>query len=87
MRGGTSATLRFSLSKIAQATVSAFAPSGKRVLYLGTGTIGRGTRSIAWQVPEKAGRYVVRIDATDLAGNAASVQDEVEVLRKRKRRG
>ena len=86
VRGGTRAMLRFSLSKIARLTVSAFAPDGKRVLYLGTGTVGRGTRTVTWAVPRKAGEYMLRVDATDLAGNAASVEGPVEV-RKPRRRG
>ena len=70
MRGGTATTLRFSLSKISRATVSVTAPDGKRVLSVSAGTVGRGTRTVAWTVPRKPGDYTVRVDATDLAGNA-----------------
>jgi hypothetical protein len=49
------------------------------------GTIGRGTRTVSWTVPRKPGTYTVRIDATDLAGNAASIEEPVEVLRPKRR--
>jgi hypothetical protein len=45
------------------------------------GTVGRGTRTVSWRVPRKPGAYTVRIDATDLAGNAASLEEPVDVLR------
>ena len=87
MRGGTDAVLRFTLSKISRATITVTAPDGRRVLSVAAGTVGRGTRTVSWDVPRKRGDYVVRVDATDLAGNAASVEAPVEVLKaKRKRR-
>lgn len=81
VRGGTATTLRFSLSKISRTSVSVTAPDGKRVLSVAAGTVGRGTRTVGWTVPRKPGAYTVRIDATDLAGNAASIEGEVEVLK------
>ncbi len=87
VRGGAPATLRFSLSKIARATVSVTAPDGKRVLYVAAGAVGRGTRTVGWAVPRKAGSYTLRVDATDLAGNAASVEGPVEVLQPKRRKG
>jgi D-glucuronyl C5-epimerase-like protein len=88
VRGGTRAALRFSLSKISSATVRVTAPSGRAVLSLALGTVGRGTRSVAWSVPRRAGGYTMQVDATDLAGNPASVEEPVEVLPpKRRKRG
>jgi len=86
VRGGTATTLKFTLSKIARTSISVMAPDGKTVLSVAAGTVGYGTRTVSWQVPRKRGRYTVRISATDLAGNAASIEDTVDVL-KAKRRG
>jgi len=55
------------------------------VLSVAAGTIGGGTRTVSWTVPRKPGTYTVRIDATDLAGNAASIEEPVEVLRPKRR--
>jgi hypothetical protein len=56
------------------------APDGKQVLSVSAGVVGRGTRTVSWSVPRKRGVYTVRIAATDLAGNDASVEDTVEVV-------
>jgi Bacterial Ig-like domain/D-glucuronyl C5-epimerase C-terminus len=88
VRGGTRAALRFSLSKISNATVRVIAPDGRTELSASAGVVGRGTRSVTWAVPRKAGQYTAYVDATDLAGNAASAEGLVEVLKpKRPRRG
>ena len=87
VRGGTDTVLRFSLSKISRATITVTAPDGKRVLSVAAGTVGRGTRTVSWTVPRKRGDYLVRVDATDLAGNAASVEAPVEVLKAKRKRG
>jgi D-glucuronyl C5-epimerase C-terminus len=84
LRGGKPGTLRFTLSKISRTTVSVTAPDGARVLSVAAGTVGRGTRTVAWTPPRKPGIYTVRIDATDLAGNAGSVEGQVEVLKPKK---
>ena len=86
VRGGKATTLRFSLSKISRTSVSVTAPDGKRVLSASAGTVGRGTRTVGWRAPRKPGAYTVRIDATDLAGNAASIEKPVEVLRPKRRK-
>jgi hypothetical protein len=86
VRGGKATALRFTLSKISRTSLSVTAPDGRRVLSVAAGTVGRGTRTVAWTPPRKPGIYTVRIDATDLAGNAAEVEGQVEVLRPRKRR-
>ena len=52
-------------------------------------TISRGRHYILWTVPRSgAGAYSVRLGATDLAGNAASVRGTITALpphRKRSR--
>ena len=85
-RGGKPATLRFSLSKISRASVRVTAPSGRSVLSVVAGVVGHGTRTLAWKPPRRPGRYTLRVDATDLAGNAASVAGYVEVLEPKRRR-
>ncbi len=84
-RGGTTTTLRFSLSKISRATVRVIAPSGRVVLSVAAGVVGRGSRSVAWKVPRRAGDYKLQVGATDLAGNAASAEGTVEVLEPKRR--
>src|SRR5215216_1690279 len=86
VRGGATRTLRFSLSKISRASVRVTAPSGRTVLAVAAGVVGRGTRSVAWRVPRRAGYYTVRIDATDLAGNPASIEGPVQVLKPKRRK-
>jgi hypothetical protein len=86
VRGGKPATLAFTLSKISRTSLTVTAPNGKQVLAVSAGTVGRGKRTVSWNVPRKAGDYLVRIAATDLAGNDASIEDTVRVL-KAKRRG
>src|SRR5215210_4909705 len=80
-RGGTARTLRFTLSKISSATVSVTAPSGRTVLSVAPGVLGRGTHYFAWNVPRRAGEYTLRVDAIDLAGNPSTVEGSVEVLK------
>jgi hypothetical protein len=86
VRGRTTTTLRFSLSKISRATVTVTAPDGDTVLSVAVGVIGRGTRSVGWRVPRKPGTYTLRVDATDLAGNPASVEGPVQVLKPKRRK-
>jgi hypothetical protein len=86
VRGGKATTLKFSLSKISRTSISITAPDGKRVLSVSAGTVGRGTRTVSWTAPRKPGAYSVRIDATDLAGNAASIEEPVDVLRPKRRK-
>jgi hypothetical protein len=87
VRGGATRYLRFSLSKISRARVRVTAPDGRTALAVDAGVVGRGTRSVAWRVPRKPGQYGVRLDATDLAGNAAAgVEGTVEVLEPKRRK-
>jgi hypothetical protein len=88
LRGGKPGALRFSLSKISSARLSVTAPDGRPALSASVGVVGRGTRTVSWSVPRRAGAYTVRVDATDLAGNAATAEAPVEVLKpKRRKRG
>src|SRR5918992_1239806 len=86
VRGGKPSALAFRLSKISSATVRVAAPNGDTVLSLALGTIGRGTRTVTWSVPRRAGGYVMQVDATDLAGNTASTEEPLEVLRPKRRK-
>jgi len=87
IRGGRDGRVRFKLSKISN--VSLRITRGSRVIESRPfGTVGYGKRTFGWEdVPRRAGEYTVRLDATDLAGNSASTEQVVEVLKpKRKRR-
>jgi hypothetical protein len=86
LRGGKPGALKFSLSKISRATVHVTGPKGNQVLAAATGVVGRGTRSVTWKVPRKPGAYTVQVDATDLAGNPATVQGAVTVLKPKPKR-
>jgi hypothetical protein len=80
VRGGKTRTLRYSLSKISRTAIRVLAPDGRTVLSVAAGVVGRGTRTVAWNAPRKPGVYKLHVDATDLAGNAASAEGLVEVL-------
>jgi hypothetical protein len=86
LRGGAPGKLRFVLSKISRASVSVTAPDGRRVLSVAAGVIGHGRRDVVWAVPRKPGVYVVRVDATDLAGHSGSTEAPVEVLKAKRRK-
>ena len=48
---------------------------------LSPGTLGHGTKSLAWRVPKQTGSYTVTVGATDLAGNPGSATGTVTVAR------
>jgi D-glucuronyl C5-epimerase C-terminus len=77
LKAGKPGALKFTLSKIAAVHVSL--TRGGRIVYSTTTTYGRGTKSITVTPPKGTKEYVVHIDATDLAGNAASTDDTVAV--------
>ena len=81
-RGGTVTPLRFRVSKISRVVVRV--ARGSKLVMSKSALMSGGGRSFAWAVPRKRGDYTVRITATDLAGNTASVKELVEVLRPRK---
>ena len=68
-------TLGFTIDK--PATVTFVLKRGKAIRRI-AGRFGSGTHSVAWR-PQRAGAYTVRVDATDLAGNKASVDGTVDV--------
>lgn len=76
---GRSSPLRFQLSKIARVNVT-LARGGKDV-YSYSAVLGHGTRSVTVTPPKRASAYAVRLAATDLAGNSASVAATVKISR------
>ncbi len=77
-RGRTKAPVpvEFSLSKIS--TVSLYVND----VPIASARLGRGTHTLTWAGRRKAGDVNVRLDATDLAGNKASVAKIVTLRRK-----
>lgn len=73
---GASVPVVFTLSKIS--TVSLFVDD----VPIDSATLSRGTHTLSWAGRRKPGTVSVRIDATDLAGNKASV---AKVIRLRRR--
>lgn len=84
-RGGTRGALRVRVSKISRVSVRV-ARAGRLVFQGGFFAGGGGRRSVVWAVPRRAGDYVVRVTATDLAGNVGTTKGTVEVLRPKRRR-
>lgn len=84
VRGGTVTPLRFRLSKISR--VSVVVERGDDVVFSRAAVISGGGRSFVWSVPRRRGEYVVKLSATDLAGNSARIEDTVEVLKPRRRK-
>ena len=81
LRGGRPGRLRFALNKISRATLVVTALDGRTPIRSALGTVGRGLRSVAWTPPRRGGAYTLRVEATDLAGNAATVEGPLEVVR------
>jgi hypothetical protein len=72
--------LRFKLSKISRIGVTV-ARGTKTVATLDVGTLGHGTKSLAWRAPKRTGAYTVTVRATDLAGNPGSASGTIDVAR------
>ena len=86
LRGGKPGRVSFELSKISNVTLK-ITRGTKVVESRPFGTVGYGKRTFGWDVPRRRGDYTVRLDVRDLAGNAASAQGVVTVLKpKRKAR-
>ena len=49
------------------------------------GTVGYGKRTFGWHVPRRRGDYTVVLDVRDLAGNPASAQAVVTVLKPKRK--
>jgi D-glucuronyl C5-epimerase C-terminus len=86
LRGGKPGRVRFELSKISSVTLK-ITRGTKVVESRPFGTVGYGKRTFGWDVPRRRGDYTVQLDVRDLAGNPASAQAVVTVLKpKRKKR-
>jgi hypothetical protein len=79
LRQGKTGRLRFRLDKIARVSVKIM--RGPQLAdERGLGTVGRGSRWIVFR-PKHSGAYTITINATDLAGNPATVTATVEVTK------
>ena len=85
LRGGKAGQLRFELDKISTATVIVTAADGRQVVRTALGRVGRGLRSVAWTPPRRGGDFTLRVEAVDLAGNPATLEGPLEVLRQKRR--
>jgi D-glucuronyl C5-epimerase C-terminus len=85
LRGGKPGQLRFDLDKISTASVVVTAADGRQVVSAALGRVGRGLRSVAWTPPRKGGDFTLRVEAIDLAGNPATVEGPLEVVKARRR--
>lgn len=78
VRGGRTALLRFTLSKISDVTLRVH--SGGQTLFAAQAQLSHGAHAFAWTAPARAGTVSVTIRAVDLAGNAGSGGGSVRVL-------
>jgi hypothetical protein len=86
LRGGKAGRVSFELSKISNVTLK-ITRGTKVVESRPFGVVGYGKRTFGWDVPRRRGDYTVQLDVRDLAGNPASAQGVVTVLKpKRKQR-
>jgi hypothetical protein len=83
LRGGRPGRVRFELSKISNVTLKI--TRGERVVESRPfGVVGYGKRTFGWDVPRRRGDYTVQLDVRDLAGNGATAQAVVTVLKPRR---
>jgi hypothetical protein len=80
LRGGKPGRVRFELSKISNVTLK-ITRGSKVVESRPFGVVGYGKRTFGWDVPRRRGDYTVQLDVRDLAGNPASAQAVVTVLK------
>jgi hypothetical protein len=85
LRGGRYGYIKLDLSKISNVTLRIMR-GGETVHSRYIGTLGHGRRELGWSVPRKAGLYTVQLAARDLAGNPASAEGDVRVLKPRKKK-
>lgn len=84
VRAGKPAKVTFALDKISRVGMTITDPAGRTMLST-SAVVGRGSRYYTWRSPTKAGRYTLRLSATDLAGNRAEpVEGGLKVLRRRR---
>ena len=85
LRGGTYGKIKMSLDKISGVTLRI--TRGEKLVHTRyVGNLSRGSHTIGWRVPRRAGDYTVTLAARDLAGNPATATGEVEVLQPRKKK-
>jgi hypothetical protein len=85
LRGGRYGRIKLKLSKISGVTLRI--TRGSRLVHTRyVGTLSRGRHSLGWDVPRKRGGYEVELVARDLAGNSASTEGDVEVLKPKKKK-
>jgi hypothetical protein len=83
IRTGRPARLRFALDKISRVGVTVTDRHG-RAVFSTSAVVGRGRHHFTWSHPPRPGRYVLRVGATDLAGNVAEPDERpLRVLRRR----
>jgi hypothetical protein len=80
LRGGKPGRVAFELSKISNVTLK-ITRGSKVVESRPFGVVGYGKRTFGWDVPRRRGDYTVQLDVRDLAGNPASAQAVVTVLK------
>jgi D-glucuronyl C5-epimerase-like protein len=80
LRGGKPGRVAFELSKISNVTLT-ITRGTKVVESRPFGAVGYGKRTFGWDVPRRRGDYTVQLDVRDLAGNPASAQAVVTVLK------
>jgi len=83
LRGGGYRRVAVSLSKVSYVTLR-IQRAGRLVHARYVGALSGGAHTLGWAVPRQAGAYTVELVARDLAGNAATVAAEVDVLRPRR---
>ena len=85
LRGGTYGKIKMSLDKISGVTLRI--TRGEKLVHTRyVGSLSRGSHTLGWQVPRRAGDYTVTLAARDLAGNPATATGDIEVLKPRKKK-
>jgi D-glucuronyl C5-epimerase C-terminus len=83
LRGGKPGRVAFELSKISNVSLRIIRGT-KVVEERPFGVVGYGSRTFGWDVPRRRGEYTVELSVRDLAGNPASAQAVVTVLKPRR---
>ena len=78
IRAGAPAKLTFTLDKVSHVQVKVV--GGTRTVYYASTLVYRGTRSVTWARPAKAGSYQIELTAVDLAGNRTQVTGPLTIL-------
>jgi hypothetical protein len=79
LTAGTRAGVQFSLSKIAN--VSLTVRQGSKVVWTNSALVERGKPRILWITPAKGGTFSVELTATDLAGNFSTATGAIVISR------